>query len=221
MPPRELKIMRTVYQMCRSGDFYNTEEMTRWERAAEKLSLHLGRLLALEVECTYSNYIAMHKYDYQEDEVNGVEGTDEWTYRKIGLVIAATFGDEESLNCLLTRESQAWYPAFHRTDKYWTRLSRDTILRNCPWQSVKDQTIHLLSEINRSGGGIPHLNKYKITPPLHFTYEQNMLLIEKALKLKNLTPFARFKPTTDMANVLSESWVFDEYISPEGFSMLR
>jgi len=43
--------------MCHSGDFYNMEGMTRWERAAENVSnLHPEwRLGALEFECTYSN----------------------------------------------------------------------------------------------------------------------------------------------------------------------
>src|SRR3954452_15305324 len=102
------------------------------------------------------------------------------TFEKIGLVIAAKFGDEEFLSYLLTRESRAWYPAFHRTGEYWKRLSQNAVLRKRSWRSVKDQTISLLSEINRSGGKIPHLNKYKITPLLDFTYEQNMFLIEKA-----------------------------------------
>lgn len=48
-----------------------------------------------------------------------------------------------------------------------------------------------------------------------------MFLIKKALKLENLTPFTRFKPPADMANILSESWVFGEYISPMELSMLR
>jgi hypothetical protein len=55
---------------------------------------------------------------------------------------------------------------------------------------------------------------------LDFTYEQNMFLIEKALKLENLIPFTRYKPPADMANMLSESWVFGEYISPMELSML-
>ncbi|KAI9766977.1 MAG: hypothetical protein M1839_004653 [Geoglossum umbratile] len=220
MPPRGLEIMRTVYQMCCSGDFYNTEEMTRWERAAEKLSNpHPERPVALEVECTYNNYLAMHKYDYQEDEVRGIEEADDLTFEKIGLVIAAKFGDEESLSYLLTRESRAWYPAFHRTDKYWKRLSQNTILRNRSWRSVKGQTISLLSEIGRSGGRIPHFNKYEITPLLDFTYEQNMFLIEKALKLETLIPFTQRVPR-DMVDMLSESWVFDGYIPPNELPML-
>jgi hypothetical protein len=63
----------------------------------------------------------------------------------------------------------------------------------------------LLSEINESGGGIPHLNKYRITPLPNFTCGQNMFIIEKALKLENLIPFTRFKLPADMANMLSES----------------
>ncbi|KAH0562808.1 hypothetical protein GP486_002559, partial [Trichoglossum hirsutum] len=210
--------------MRRLGGFYNLEGKTRWERAAESLSnLYPGlRSVAWEVEYTYNNYLAMHKYDYQEDEVKGVEGTvgkdNHPTFEKISLIIAAMFGDEESLRYLLTRESRGWYPAFHQTNKYWEKLSRNTVLQNHPWQSVRGQTICLLSEINKFGGGIPHLNKYKITPLLDFTHEQNMFLIEKALKLETLIPFTQFIPPRDMADMLSESW--EPSLSPKQREML-
>jgi hypothetical protein len=113
-----------------------------------------------------------------------------------------------------------WRPAFHRTDKYWEWLSQDPVLRNFSWKSVKTQTISLLSEIDRlSSYRIPHLDKYEIAPLRHFTYEQNMFLIGKALKLNTLVPFTLVKSTSDMIDILSDSGIFGEYISPAGFAM--
>jgi hypothetical protein len=57
MPQQGLKIMQTVHQMCRSGDFYSKQGMTRWERVAESLSNLYPEWspVAWEVECTYDN----------------------------------------------------------------------------------------------------------------------------------------------------------------------
>ncbi|KAI9766153.1 MAG: hypothetical protein M1840_006720 [Geoglossum simile] len=238
------KILQTVNQMCRSGNFHNVEEMTRWERAAEILSSHYPKwsLNALDVECTYNNYSAMYKYDYQEDEGTMNEESqgddvelpmiqcltpliaqqDILTFEMIGLTLAATFKNPEDLNYLLMRDSIAWRPAFHRIDKYWERLSRNPVLRSRSWKSVKAQTISLLSEIDKlSSYRIPHLNKYEIAPLHNFTYEQNMFLIGKALKLDTLAPFTPVISTIDMIDILSESGIFGGYISPAGFPMLQ
>jgi hypothetical protein len=123
-----------------------------------------------------------------------------------------TFGSEKDFDYLLERDLAAWKPAFHRVDKYWKRLSQSFISRSYSWESVRDQTIFLLGEVDKlCTYRIPYLNKYKATLQHGFTYEQNMLLIEKALKLATLTPFT-MKPTSDIADILSESSVFGEYI---------
>ena len=104
----------------------------------------------------------------------------------------------------------------------WERLPRNAVLQGRSWQSVRDQTISLLQEIDKlSGCRIPHFNKYKITPLRDFTYEQNMFLIGKALKLDTLMPFTPVKSPRDMIDMLSGSWVFGEYIYPEHLAMLR
>jgi hypothetical protein len=138
----------------------------------------------------------------------------------IALYLAVTFGSEKDFEYLLERDPAAWKPAFHRVDKYWKRLSQSPIFQGHSWESVRDQTIFLLGEVDKMCvNEILHLNKYKATPHHDFTYEQNMLLIEKALKLGTLTPFT-MKPTDDMAEMLSESPVFGQYIRSEDLVML-
>ncbi|KAI9764874.1 MAG: hypothetical protein M1840_008020 [Geoglossum simile] len=171
------EILQTVNQMCRSGDFHNVENMTRWKRAAEILCSHHPEWSpnALEVEYTYNNYREMYKYDYQEDETMNEKSEDDHdilTFEMIGLILAATFKDQEDLDYLISRDSMHWRPAFHRTDKYWERLSQYPVLRNLSRKSVKAQTISLLSEIDKlSSYRIPHLDKYEIALLCHFTYE--------------------------------------------------
>ncbi|KAI9763318.1 MAG: hypothetical protein M1840_000583 [Geoglossum simile] len=171
------EILQTVNQMCRSGDFHNVENMTRWKRAAKILCSHHPEWSpnALEVEYTYNNYHEMYKYDYQEDETMNEKSKDDHdilTFEMIGLILAATFKDQEDLDYLISRDSMHWRPAFHRTDKYWERLSQYPVLRNLSRKSVKAQTISLLSEIDKlSSYRIPHLDKYEIALLCHFTYE--------------------------------------------------
>ncbi|KAI9855658.1 MAG: hypothetical protein M1813_009704 [Trichoglossum hirsutum] len=230
---QELEVIRIVNEMRCLGEFCNDHRplgiYTRWDKAAERLSELYPEWKpdASEVICIYLDWVDEYRYDYQEEEAQDAQGSgdrefdDSPTYKDIGLILAAIFKDPH-LDRLLERNPATWRLAFHRADKYWKRLSRKDVLRGRTWESVKSQTISLLKKIEElSCNIIPFLDKYKMTQLQDFTYEQNMFLVKKALKLGILTPFPPSTPLGDLAEILSESKMFPYRIHLEDLAMLH
>ncbi|KAI9772427.1 MAG: hypothetical protein M1840_000630 [Geoglossum simile] len=223
MSLEEIMVVHTVHQLRRSGEFYNDYhhkiEFTKWDKVAERL-YDPWRLNAFEVTYIYLNWKNEYMYDYQEDTTEDGESDESVSCEKIGLVLAATFGDP-LLNTLIKRNRASWRPAFHRVDRYWKRLSKSHVLIGHSWESVKAQTIVLLKMLeNLCTNKIPFLDKYETTPPRDFTYEQNMFLVAKVLKLGVLTPFPQLTSWVDLAELFSRSKTFPYGVSSEELAML-
>ncbi|KAI9767959.1 MAG: hypothetical protein M1840_005271 [Geoglossum simile] len=211
----ELEAVHTVHQLCCSGEFYDDYRKRKlWDKVTECLRTP-WRLDTFGARRIYLDWVNEYKYGYQEDATEDGESDESVSYGKIGLILAATFGDP-LLNTLVKRNHASWRPAFHRVDSYWEQLSRSSMLRGRSWESVKARTISLLKEIeNLSSNNVPFLHKYEATPLRDFTHKQNMFLVARALKLGVLTPFPLLTSWDDLAEMLSKSETFPYHIGLE------